>query len=411
MTDFNILSKIEFLEREDKFLEEFASVTTNPTCSYAKFVLTDDIPNLNKKRIDISEFDNLIKTGIYMPIKMTPGEITVHSSATPLGVISHLKKTNNQVIGLAALWNEERPDDIKMIKESYKKGVPLELSWEILYTDSSVDETTKVEDLKNCVLRGITFVAKPAYDGRTPIIALSQREDSAVWTTKFMNDLPDSSFLYIEDGGTKDTDGNTEPRSLRHFPYKDASSKIDLPHLRNAIAQIPKASISDSLKSSLQDEARKLLQKEGASEESTLEEKEIMTLEDVQAENESLKTQLTQKDSEIETLKTENKTLGEFKASIEESQKQTERLVSIKQKFSEANISKEDKYFEDNKDNLLQLSDSQLDFMIQEMVAFSSLKTETSEKKEKTPKVPPVTGDTSPVSLKDLIKELKEKDL
>jgi hypothetical protein len=82
----------------------------------------------------------------------------------------------------------------------------------------------------------------------------------AVWSTAFVNGLPDSSFLYVESGGKKDSEGKTSPRSLRHLPYKDGSGKIDLPHLRNAIARIPQMTgISDSLKSSLQARARRLL--------------------------------------------------------------------------------------------------------------------------------------------------------
>jgi len=73
-------------------------------------------------------------------------------------------------------------------------------------------------------------------------------DDFAVWTTAFMNDLPDSAFLFIEPGGDKDEDGRTVPRSLRHFPYKDASGKIDLPHLRNALARIPQSSLSAEVK-------------------------------------------------------------------------------------------------------------------------------------------------------------------
>ena len=63
-----------------------------------------------------------------------------------------------------------------------------------------------------------------------------------VWTTAYVNDLPDSSFLYIGPGGSKDSEGKTTPRSLRYFPVKDANGKIDLPHLRNALARIPQAS-------------------------------------------------------------------------------------------------------------------------------------------------------------------------
>jgi HK97 family phage prohead protease len=61
-----------------------------------------------------------------------------------------------------------------------------------------------------------------------------------VWTTAYVNDLPDSAFLYIAPGGTK-TDGKTDG-AHRYFPVYDSSGKLDLPHLRNALARIPQAS-------------------------------------------------------------------------------------------------------------------------------------------------------------------------
>lgn len=84
----------------------------------------------------------------------------------------------------------------------------------------------------------------------------------AVWTTKYINDLPDSAFLYIEAGGQKDSEGKTTPRSLRHFPYKDSSNKIDLPHLRNAIARIPQSKLPADVKERTQTKARKLLEEQ-----------------------------------------------------------------------------------------------------------------------------------------------------
>jgi len=57
----------------------------------------------------------------------------------------------------------------------------------------------------------------------------------AGWTTAYMNDLPDGSFAYIEPGGSEDGQGKTTPRSLRHYPFKDAGGKVDLPHLRAAL--------------------------------------------------------------------------------------------------------------------------------------------------------------------------------
>lgn len=84
----------------------------------------------------------------------------------------------------------------------------------------------------------------------------------AVWTRRFINDLPDSAFLYIMPGGKKDSEGKTKPRNLRKFPYKNKQGKIDLPHLRNAIARIPQAhGISAATKKRLQARARGLLER------------------------------------------------------------------------------------------------------------------------------------------------------
>ena len=86
--------------------------------------------------------------------------------------------------------------------------------------------------------------------------------DKAAWTAAFVNRLPDSAFLYVQSGGSKDGEGKTVPRILRHFPYRDADGKVDLPHLRNAIARIPQSKIpglSDDAKRALQERARRLL--------------------------------------------------------------------------------------------------------------------------------------------------------
>lgn len=57
----------------------------------------------------------------------------------------------------------------------------------------------------------------------------------AEMTSAAINDLPDSAFAYIEPGGSKDEQGKTVPRSLRHFPIHDAA------HVRNALARAPQS--------------------------------------------------------------------------------------------------------------------------------------------------------------------------
>lgn len=85
----------------------------------------------------------------------------------------------------------------------------------------------------------------------------------AEWSARYVNDLGDGSFLHISPGGEKDAEGKTTPRSLRHFPVKDADGAVDLPHLRNAIARIPQSTapgLDADAKRALQEEARRMLE-------------------------------------------------------------------------------------------------------------------------------------------------------
>ncbi len=83
--------------------------------------------------------------------------------------------------------------------------------------------------------------------------------DDAEWTTTYMNDLPDSAFLYVEPGGEKDSEGKTTPRSLRHFPVRDASGNVDVAHVRNALARIPQSGVSAEAKAAATAKAERLL--------------------------------------------------------------------------------------------------------------------------------------------------------
>lgn len=67
-----------------------------------------------------------------------------------------------------------------------------------------------------------------------------------------INDLPDSDFAYIEPGGSKDADGRTVPRSLRHFPIHDAA------HVRNALARLSGSPFEAKARPKVEAAARKL---------------------------------------------------------------------------------------------------------------------------------------------------------
>ncbi len=75
------------------------------------------------------------------------------------------------------------------------------------------------------------------------------------WPTAYQNDLPDSCFAAVEEG-QKDKDGKTVPRSKRHLVYRDKNGKVDLPHLRNALARLDQTTLPTDLKA----KARKTLE-------------------------------------------------------------------------------------------------------------------------------------------------------
>jgi rubrerythrin len=146
----------------------------------------------------------------------------------------------------------------------------------------------KCEDLK-CPSCENDMVLKPfrdlEADQKASIdITAAAKVEKAVWSTAFVNDLPDSAFLYIAPGGEKDGEGKTKPRSLRYFPVRDKNGKLDLPHLRNAIARIPQAKapgLDAGKKKSLQERARRMLAEATKKDERGDEDRLIIELGDV----------------------------------------------------------------------------------------------------------------------------------
>lgn len=63
----------------------------------------------------------------------------------------------------------------------------------------------------------------------------NRSEEAAEWTTKYINDLPDSSFAVIEPAYKE---GDTENKNARHLPFKNKEGEIDLPHYKNALARV-----------------------------------------------------------------------------------------------------------------------------------------------------------------------------
>ncbi len=162
----------------------------------------------------------------------------------------------------------------------------------------------------------------------------SNVEQLMVWSTAVQNDLPDSSFLYIADGGKKDSDGKTVPRSLRKLPYKDANGKVDLPHLRNAISRLAQSAtdIPESVKKSLLAKARKILSEN--SKESHSAEEIKMTEDELNKVEEQLNASSASNTSEVKTEE-KKESISETKVDEVKTEVKTEVVAEVKTEVTE----------------------------------------------------------------------------
>jgi len=170
---------LAFLDKDTDNLpkEVVAAISLNPTLRWIKFILTDDKPNANRQRIPQSEFANLVKTGLHMPIKMAQGFIREgHEFSVPIGAITSLNIKEALVEGIAALWGKEFPSEVDLLKDMHTTGEKPQLSWEILYVNSDIDDETGVETFQDVALSAATIVGMPAYEGRTPIVSMAAKE-------------------------------------------------------------------------------------------------------------------------------------------------------------------------------------------------------------------------------------------
>ena len=105
---------------------------------------------------------------------------------------------------------------------------------------------------------------------------MAEQGKQAEWTDAYVDELPDSAFLYVDTRGHKDATGKTMPRTCRHFAYRDKEGAIDWPHLERAIDRIPKSAapgLTPAKKAALVEQAQKL-REEGPKEEEEAAEEE-----------------------------------------------------------------------------------------------------------------------------------------
>lgn len=185
-----------------------------------------------------------------------------HDQKEPIGKMIEMREDPRGLFVKAVISDTARGRDALAL---LKDGAIYEMSigYQPMVSDFSKLGEETVRNLREIKLHEASLVTMPANE-QAVVTALKaepqeETEDKATWDTAYVNDLPDSAFLYVEDGD-KDEGGRTVPRSKRHFPYKDSAGKVDLPHLRNAIARIPQSNAPGLDKEKLQERARRMLE-------------------------------------------------------------------------------------------------------------------------------------------------------
>lgn len=423
----NVVQLVSREAAEEEFGESAASVISKDMLvTWMKFILTDDMPNKNGERVQESEFDNLISTGFYKPVKMMVGGINDgHEDAEPIGVITHLTKDGGRILALAALWPTERAEDVQLLKERINDGKPVNVSWEIYYEDRELDGG--IANLKNTSLRAVTIVGLPAYAGRTPVLAIASNK----WSEPYVKTLKDADFLYIG------ADGN------RYFPYRDREGKVAIERLPEIENEIAASSLADEVKQTTQTKLSKLrliLDSDGdiaqlLGAENFLEVK--LDIKELEGRNAELTTKVEELTSQLEAaqlaltsaneakasaestaqelkdqvkgLDEELGQLREFKAEADKEQAKADKLVELREKFVAAGVDKSEEFFVENFDKLSALDDLGLEFMLQELAAFSKSEENNTASASSRSSVPNVPGSGGEVTISDLAKALRER--
>lgn len=352
----------KFVSSIDINKEALASID-NHTLSWMDFVFTDDQPNANKQGVKAETFDRLIETGILMPLKMAAGGIAPgHKGSLPIGVISSLEKNASQLVGRAALWTEEREDDVKLIKEAYSNKKPLNISWELLYSETETD-SNGIEWLLDPVVRAATLVGVPAYSGRTSVLAVAA----------------------------------SNPEEITPEIVENALQVIE---------KIPQSNLPADLQTKLQAKAGNILArlKEGKSGDQTMDELEKLQkqLEQANADLEAAQKRV----KELEPVEAERNQLQEYKDAAEkekaEAAKLESRLTSLKEKGVEFSAEE----LEKKRSMLVNLDDEAFSFLATEL---ASIKTAKASGKEEKLEVPGTFTSEDGKSIVDVVREgLKE---
>jgi hypothetical protein len=209
---------------------------SNPFVSVISFILTDFLPNKNGQAVAIEEKDRIIETAKGMPFKMNV-ETGGHEGAETIGPIvkTWFGNDNNRpvVYAEAIIWKLEYPEIDRFIQEKYQNQEPLAVSWELLYSDSEIDNNN-VQWLKNVIVTGVALVSQPAYGAyRTRILAVAEDQTTEASMIALDEQLTDAQMT-----GAHNVALPTVASATELTPPDTAMLERELEQARAEIAQL-----------------------------------------------------------------------------------------------------------------------------------------------------------------------------
>lgn len=147
----------------------------HPLQSTLTFVFTDFLPNANRQGVPVEEAQNVIDTGLHMPVKLKlSGENAAgHYKAKPIGPITAMRLEGDRIIGEAIVWRDEFPTEVEFLETASAEEGGVQFSWELYHHGDYVDQSG-VQWLTGIVTAGIAIVDVPAYRGRTPLLSIAE---------------------------------------------------------------------------------------------------------------------------------------------------------------------------------------------------------------------------------------------
>jgi HK97 family phage prohead protease len=88
---------------------------------------------------------------------------------------------------------------------------------------------------------------------------LAQHDVTEIWTKAYVDALPDSAFLLVQEGD-KDDQGRTTPRSKRHGPFKDADGNVNVPHLKDSLRRARHSNLPEADRGAIADKGKRVLE-------------------------------------------------------------------------------------------------------------------------------------------------------